>query len=292
MSENKLILVADDNEVSRQLLVSAMEGHDFKVVQAVDGATAFNALKNNDIALAIIDHVMSPHDGLEFISLARSAKYNIPIILITDDQSSDILIEAAKYAVSRVLQKPINPEKLIKDISRILSDGREIKDLGITEIRNNKFSPEELMNKAIDLAKRNVDNKHGGPFGAIVADSEGHIIGDGVNAITSRCDPMAHAEVMAIRKAADFLGKTELHDCSLYCTSEPTAIGQALIISVGIGTVYYGATHEDINNIRSTKDTEIHQEISKPKHERKVKYIQIGREESIEIATDWQSHRI
>lgn len=60
---------------------------------------------------------------------------------------------------------------------------------------------EDLMRKAIELSKENVENG-GGPFGAVIATKEGEIVATGVNRVTASCDPTAHAEVSAIRAAA------------------------------------------------------------------------------------------
>ena len=63
------------------------------------------------------------------------------------------------------------------------------------------MTKEELMRKAIELSKENVENG-GGPFGAVIATKDGVIIATGVNRVTTSCDPTAHAEVSAIRAAA------------------------------------------------------------------------------------------
>ena len=54
---------------------------------------------------------------------------------------------------------------------------------------------------------------------------------------------------MAIRRAAERLNQTSLKDCVLYCSSEPTKIGQALVESVGITKVYYGLSHDDVGQV-------------------------------------------
>jgi len=111
------------------------------------------------------------------------------------------------------------------------------------------------MQKAIELAEKNVALGKGGPYGAVIANKDGKILGEGVNGIQSRIDPMAHAEVMAIRQAAERQGATSLQDCILYCSSQPTKIGEALIESVGIQTVYYGLSSEDVTSIRGKAET-------------------------------------
>ena len=67
---------------------------------------------------------------------------------------------------------------------------------------------EELMRKAIELSIENVANG-GGPFGAVIA-RNGEIIATGVNRVTANNDPTAHAEVSAIRAAAEKLGRISM----------------------------------------------------------------------------------
>ena len=50
------------------------------------------------------------------------------------------------------------------------------------------MTKEELMRKAIELSKENVENG-GGPFGAVIATKEGVIVATGVNRVTTSCDP-------------------------------------------------------------------------------------------------------
>ena len=54
------------------------------------------------------------------------------------------------------------------------------------------MTKEELMRKAIELSKENIENG-GGPFGAVIA-KDGEIVATGVNRVTASCDPTAHAE--------------------------------------------------------------------------------------------------
>ena len=65
------------------------------------------------------------------------------------------------------------------------------------------MTKEELMRKAIALSIENV-KRDGGPFGAVIA-KDGEIVATGVNRVTDSCDPTAHAEVSAIRAAAEKL---------------------------------------------------------------------------------------
>ena len=77
-----------------------------------------------------------------------------------------------------------------------------------------------FMQRAIALAVENVRLGHGGPFGAVIV-SNGAIVAEGCNIVTSSCDPTAHAEVTAIRRAASALGRFHLGGCEIYTSCEP-----------------------------------------------------------------------
>lgn len=95
------------------------------------------------------------------------------------------------------------------------------------------------MQLAIALAKQ--AGEHGEvPVGAIVV-KQGEIIGRGFNQPIASHDPTAHAEIMAIRDAAKFLGNYRLVDCELFVTLEPCVMCMGAIFHARIARVIYGA---------------------------------------------------
>jgi len=79
------------------------------------------------------------------------------------------------------------------------------------------------------------------PVGAIVV-KDTQIIGRGYNQPISRYDPSAHAEVMALRDAAQHLGNYRLTNCDLYVTLEPCCMCVGAIMHARIARVFFGAT--------------------------------------------------
>jgi guanine deaminase len=182
-----------------------------------------------------------------------------------------LLTEATALGVEKILQKPVTPERLIQTVERILKrKGLNPAPLAV-EGHDARHNPEEIMAQTLKLAAENAKSKKGGPYAAIVATQDGRILGTGTNGLSSRVDPTAHAEVMAIRKTAEKLGKSDLSECVLYCSSQPTRIGEALILSVGIAKVYFGLSHEDTGQIKG------HKTIHEPE------YQQLAREQALEM---------
>lgn len=273
-----LILIADDSQVSRELMSNTLKAAGYEVIQAIDGGSALKVIHEHPVAIAIIDHFMAPHGGFDFAKQVRLGKFDLPMIMVTNEETSDLLIETTRHGIGKYLRKPVDPKRLTETVRRTLREVHLDTAVPKPDIEIElHHSPEHLMQRAIELAHRNAQSLHGGPFGAVVADPRGKIIGEGVNGITSRSDPMAHAEVMAIRQATEQLNQTHLEGCTLYCSSEPTTIGKSLIESVGLSKVYYGLSHSEVNQMRM------------PRPRPPVSYERLGHAEALEMFQKFQT---
>jgi len=124
------------------------------------------------------------------------------------------------------------------------------------------------MREAIRLSLEKSQENCGGPFGAVVV-REGEIIGRGWNQVTSKNDPTAHAEVMAIRAACKKLNTFQLDDCELYASCEPCPMCLSAIYWARIRRVFYANTRRDAARIKFDDDL-IYREISRPMARRKI----------------------
>ncbi len=95
------------------------------------------------------------------------------------------------------------------------------------------------MHEALALARRAALASEV-PVGAVVV-QDGVIVGRGFNQPISRSDPTAHAEVMALRDAAQHLGNYRLTQCDLYVTLEPCGMCAGAIMHARIARVFFGA---------------------------------------------------
>ena len=80
------------------------------------------------------------------------------------------------------------------------------------------------------------------PVGAVVVSADGRVVARAGNYSRESCDPSAHAEVLAIRKACTLLGQERLNDHDLYVTLEPCAMCAGLIATARIRRLYYAAS--------------------------------------------------
>jgi tRNA(adenine34) deaminase len=101
------------------------------------------------------------------------------------------------------------------------------------------FPPEHWMEESLALA-RQAQSRGEVPVGAVVV-KDGAIIGRGGNAPIAANDPTAHAEIAALREAAQALGNYRLPDCDLYVTLEPCAMCAGAILHARIRRLVFGA---------------------------------------------------
>jgi len=78
------------------------------------------------------------------------------------------------------------------------------------------------------------------PVGAVIV-HKGEIVARAHNEREKCCDPTAHAEMLALRRAAQALGRRRLDGCTLYVTLEPCPMCAGGIAMSGIDAVYFGA---------------------------------------------------
>lgn len=98
---------------------------------------------------------------------------------------------------------------------------------------------EEYMKIALDEARRAFDADEV-PVGAVVV-SEGIILARAYNSPITNNDPSGHAEMMALRKAADAVGNYRLNGASLYVTLEPCVMCAGAIIQSRLSRLIFGA---------------------------------------------------
>ena len=104
------------------------------------------------------------------------------------------------------------------------------------------MNDEFFMREAMSLA-RAAECLGEVPVGAVVV-RDGLIVGRGFNAPIGESDPTAHAEIVALRAAAAFLGNYRLTDATLYVTIEPCTMCAGAIVNARIPRVYYGVRDE------------------------------------------------
>jgi tRNA(adenine34) deaminase len=99
------------------------------------------------------------------------------------------------------------------------------------------------VQRALDLAQA----AHAGedvPVGAVVLNAEGVVIAEATNEREATGDPTAHAEVVALRRAADVLGSWRLTGCTIAVTLEPCPMCAGAIQLARVDRVVFGAWND------------------------------------------------
>ncbi|MDF2554812.1 MAG: tRNA-specific adenosine deaminase [Microbacterium sp.] len=92
------------------------------------------------------------------------------------------------------------------------------------------------------------------PVGAVVTDAGGRIVGEGRNEREQTGDPTAHAEVVALRRAAAALGSWNLEGCSLVVTLEPCVMCAGAVLQSRVPRLVYGAWDDKAGAAGSVHD--------------------------------------
>ena len=92
------------------------------------------------------------------------------------------------------------------------------------------------------------------PVGAVVVDDGGAVVGDGVNVRERDGDPTGHAEVVALRAAAERLGTWRLTGCTLVVTLEPCTMCAGAVVLSRVDRLVFGAYDEKAGAVGSLWD--------------------------------------
>lgn len=105
------------------------------------------------------------------------------------------------------------------------------------------------MRRALELAE--IAGERGEvPVGAVLV-YEGKIIGEGGNRPIGNCDPSAHAEIIALRRAAEQRRNYRLPQTSLYVTIEPCTMCFGAMVHARVGRLVYGAAEPRAGAVQS-----------------------------------------
>lgn len=119
--------------------------------------------------------------------------------------------------------------------------GRNDASWCIPHLRAVQLSDEAYMRKALNWAEK-ARERGEVPVGALLVDSSGEILSYGYNLRETWQTPLAHAEIIALQKAAKKLGRWRLLETTLYVTLEPCVMCAGALVQARVGRIVYGAT--------------------------------------------------
>lgn len=144
-----------------------------------------------------------------------------------------------------------------------------------------------FMREAIRLSRAGMQVGQGGPFGAVIV-RDGEIIARGNNQVTTALDPTAHAEIIAIRAAAQALRDFRLAGCDIYTSCEPCPMCLAAIYWARLDRVFYANDRLDAARA-GFDDDHIYREFTVPVDQRTVPIAALLREEALPVFDEWNA---
>ncbi len=114
------ILIADDEKSIRKTLREILEYESYKVDEAVDGAQAFEMLRDGDYDCALLDIKMPKMDGMEVLEKIKATDCETPIIMISGHGTVENAVEATKKGAYDFIQKPPDLNRLLVTVRNAL----------------------------------------------------------------------------------------------------------------------------------------------------------------------------
>lgn len=119
-SERYSILIADDDEASRETLREIVEPEGFQTYLAEDGAEALEIVRAGPIHLLVCDMYMPRLTGLETLQLVKQINEILPCILVSGEVSDRLMQQAMVAKAYSVLAKPVSKNVLLYTVVRAL----------------------------------------------------------------------------------------------------------------------------------------------------------------------------
>ncbi len=145
-SAKTTVLVIDDERAIRTLLRRTLEGEGYQCLEAGNAEQALEVLKQNQIALVLLDINMPGKSGVELLPQIRAAYPNTSIIMATAVSDVSIAVECMKHGAYDYVTKPFNLEGVLRSVDHALEKRRL--ELEIEEYRHH------LEEKVTEQAKK------------------------------------------------------------------------------------------------------------------------------------------
>ena len=118
--ESKSILIAEDEEIQRQLLTELLESYNYKVIAVSNGEEVIDRLIKDLPDLLIIDRQMPDMDGITCIQKIKDMNFETPIILAAGSQNEIANGDDVEKTVDKVINKPYNFEEMLGIIRELI----------------------------------------------------------------------------------------------------------------------------------------------------------------------------
>ncbi len=129
--KSSTLLCVEDNKTTQLLYRSIFEDLVGHIIYANNGEEGYEKYLKKDVDFIITDYDMAVLNGLEMIAQIREYDNNIPIILVTAIEDTEVIVEALRLNVNNFIKKPIRPTEVIDAVttaSKVLIANRYLED--------------------------------------------------------------------------------------------------------------------------------------------------------------------
>ena len=141
--DQKTILIVDDEQPIREILVYNLKKEGYNVIEASDGVTALNIALEQYPDLILLDIMLPKMDGLSVCKRIKNS-YNVPILMLTAKDSEIDKILGLELGADDYITKPFSVRELI---ARVKANLRKVANLSVT--RNDNDNSKKKENKII-----------------------------------------------------------------------------------------------------------------------------------------------
>ena len=147
---NPIILVVDDEEYLRRMVIRIMTENGFVCDQAANGREALDALNTQQYALIISDITMPEMSGLELLAAARQVQPDVAIIMLTGMDSQQTAVQALELGAYGYLIKPFQANALLINVASALRR----RDLEMMRNEYEQRLEREVIERTMDIRRR------------------------------------------------------------------------------------------------------------------------------------------
>jgi DNA-binding response OmpR family regulator len=122
MSNEKKILIVDDDMTALDIVDFLFEEEGFEVARQADGKSALECIEDFDPNVILVDLMMPEMSGQETVRRIRFKGYDIPIIAFTALDDPEAHQEALDAGCNLVLTKPCKPKDLVAHVTKLLNE--------------------------------------------------------------------------------------------------------------------------------------------------------------------------
>lgn len=119
---SKRVLIADDDYFYRKLLINTFDKNNYEIVTAIDGNDAIKFLSESIFNLAIIDYHLPGKMGNEIMTIMREKGIEIPVIVITADDTIETERKIRSFGPAYLFIKPFSIDDMAKVVDKIFTE--------------------------------------------------------------------------------------------------------------------------------------------------------------------------